>query len=111
MEQAGSLVAERFLVEFERAIKFIVENSGIGMPYARNRKAYHLRGFPYSVIYRNIESTIFVFVVLHQRRMPNFGNKRRSQRRIANTSRPTLGRANSKHEAPFHSASCSLPRS
>lgn len=38
MEQAGTLVAQRFLDEFERAVNFIVENPGIGTPYARNRK-------------------------------------------------------------------------
>jgi plasmid stabilization system protein ParE len=39
-EQAGSVVAERFLEEFERVAKLLVEHPGLGTPTTRGRRTF-----------------------------------------------------------------------
>ena len=69
-EHAGAAVAERFLEEFERVIKLLVEHPSIGTPTTRGRRVFPLKLFPYSVVYRNLESSILILIVRHQHRKP-----------------------------------------
>ncbi len=59
-EQAGRIVAERFLEEFERATKLLVEHPELGTPTSRGRRTFPLKVFPYSVVYRNLEGYVTV---------------------------------------------------
>jgi len=72
VQQAGLAVAEHFLVEFERVANLLVRHPGYGTPASNGR-----RGFPYSVIYRELENNIRILVVRHQHRKPNDGGGRR----------------------------------
>jgi plasmid stabilization system protein ParE len=76
-EQAASFVARRFLSEFERVANLLVENPGFGTPTTRGRRVFPLRVFPYSVVYRNLETGIRILVVRHQHRKPGYGGARR----------------------------------
>lgn len=76
-EQAGPLVAQRFLREFERVAALLVEHPRFGAPTTRERRTFPLRVFPYSVIYRELETGVRILVVRHQHRMPGFGGARR----------------------------------
>ena len=76
-EQAGTVVAERFLEEFERVVKLLVEHPGLGAPTTRGQRTFPLKVFPYSVVYRNLESSIRIIIVRHQHRKPgNAGGRR-----------------------------------
>lgn len=75
-EQAGALIAQRFLSEFERVAEPLVEHPGIGTPTTRDRRMFPLRVFPYSVVYRSLETSIRVLVVRHQHRKPSYGGAR-----------------------------------
>ncbi|PWB60080.1 MAG: hypothetical protein C3F18_00200 [Nitrosomonadales bacterium] len=46
-KQAGPVVAERFLEEFERVAKLLVEYPGLRTPTRRGRKTFPLKIFPY----------------------------------------------------------------
>ena len=74
--QAGIAVAQRFLAEFERAANLLVRHPEFGTPASNGQRVFPLQVFPYSVVYRNINSSIWVLVVRHQRRKPNYGGKR-----------------------------------
>lgn len=74
--EAGSGLARRFLQEFERAISLLEEFPEMGTPTGENRRSLPLSGFPYSVIYRHINSRILVLVVRHQNRDPDYGEQR-----------------------------------
>ena len=76
-EQAGPVVAERFLEEFERVAKLLVEHPDLGMPTTRGRRALPLKVFPYLVVYRNLESSIRILIVRHQHRKPGYASGRR----------------------------------
>ena len=75
--QAGMLVAKRFLDEFERVANLLVKHPDFGVPTANGRRAFPLRIFPYSVVYRSLETGIRIIVVRHQRRKPGHGSSRR----------------------------------
>lgn len=75
-EHAGPVVAERFLEEFERIAKLLVKHPGLGIPTTRGRRTFPLKIFPYSVIYRNLESSIRILIVRHQHRKPGAGGRR-----------------------------------
>ena len=53
-EQAGPVVAERFLEDFERVTKLLVEHPGLKTPKTRGQRTFPLKVFPYSVMYKNI---------------------------------------------------------
>jgi plasmid stabilization system protein ParE len=76
-EQAGLLVAQRFLTEFERVAQLLVEHPGFGTPTTKGRRVFPLRIFPYSVVYRSLEASVRIIVVRHQHRKPNYGGARR----------------------------------
>lgn len=76
-EQAGLLVAQRFLGEFERVARLLVTHPGFGTPTTKGRRVFPLRVFPYSVVYRQIEAGIRIIVVRHQHRKPGYGGARR----------------------------------
>ena len=48
-EQTGLAVAERFLEEFERVAKLLIEYPDLGTPTTRGRRTFPLKVFPYSV--------------------------------------------------------------
>lgn len=76
-EQAGTVIAERFLEEFERVAKLLVERPSLGTPTTKGRRTFPLKVFPYSVVYRNLESSIRILVVRHQHRKPGYAGGRR----------------------------------
>ena len=75
-EQAGQLVAQRFLDEFERVAELLVTHPGFGTPTTKGRRAFPLRVFPYSVVYRSLETGIRIIVVRHHHRKPGYGGSR-----------------------------------
>jgi plasmid stabilization system protein ParE len=75
-EQAGVLIAQRFLSEFERIAQLLVEYPDIGTATSKGRRVFPLRVFPYSVVYRSVEAGIRVVVVRHQHRKPGYGGTR-----------------------------------
>jgi len=76
LDTAGFAVADRYLKEFRRVIALLVEFPQIGTPAAQGRRAFPLRSFPYSVVYREAENTICVLIVRHQHRRPSYGSSR-----------------------------------
>jgi plasmid stabilization system protein ParE len=76
-EHADSVVAEHFLEEFERIAKLLVEHPGLGTPTTKGRRTFPMKVFPYSVVYRNLESSIQILIVRHQQRKPGYAGGRR----------------------------------
>ena len=76
-EQAGFVVAERFLEEFERVVKLLIEYPDLGTPTTKGRRIFPLKFFPYSLVYRSLKSGIRVLIVRHQHRKPSYAGDRR----------------------------------
>ncbi len=75
-EQAGLLVAKRFLEEFERTTKILLKHPNLGMLTSKGRRTFPMKIFPYSVIYRKLETNILILIVRHQHRKPSFAGDR-----------------------------------
>jgi plasmid stabilization system protein ParE len=76
-EEAGRVVAARFLDEFERAANLLTEYPGLGAPTTRGRRIFPLKVFPYSLVYRELEGEIRILIVRHQQRRPGYAGRRR----------------------------------
>lgn len=74
---ASPLIAEKFIAEFEHALRLAMEHPQLGVPISKNTRALMFRGFPYQLIYRIVSETLFVVAVAHQRRRPGYWAKRR----------------------------------
>jgi plasmid stabilization system protein ParE len=76
-EQAGLVVAGRFLEEFDRVAKLLVKHPSLGTPTTKGRRVFPLKVFPYLVVYRNLENGIRILIVRHQHRKPGYAGGRR----------------------------------
>lgn len=76
-ERAGLMVAQRFLDEFERIASLLVDNPHAGVSVTQGRRVFPFHVFPYSVVYRSLESGVRIIVVRHQYRSPGYGGQRR----------------------------------
>ena len=74
--EVGVGVAGRFLKEFKRITNLLETNPGLGTPTEAGRLSFPLRGFPYTVIYRELEGGIRILVVRQQSRDPEYGEQR-----------------------------------
>ena len=61
-----------FLSEFERCVNFLLSNPNAGAEFHGTARRYHLRRFPYSIIYQIDVTELRVIAVAHQRRRPGY---------------------------------------
>ena len=57
-ERAGAEVARRFLAEVDRVAELVNRNPEAGAPLAKGRGVFHLKVFPYSLVYRSLAGGI-----------------------------------------------------
>lgn len=76
-ERAGLAVASRFLDEVDRIAKLVDRNPDGGAPLTQGRRMFHLKVYPYTLVYRKLAGGIQVLVVRHQHRKPSYGMSRR----------------------------------
>jgi plasmid stabilization system protein ParE len=75
-QEAGTGVAGRFLKEFRRVTEVLERDPGLGTPTSEGRRSFPLVGFPYSLIYREVDAGLRILVVRHQSRDPEYGTDR-----------------------------------
>ena len=74
-EQAVGL-GEDFLNELEPAYQVIIEFSGAWPIFQNGFRRFLLSKFPFSIIYRENEDTIYIVAVMHNSRKPGYWLKR-----------------------------------
>lgn len=67
---------EAFLLELDRALVAIAEAPGVWPIFEAGTRRYVLRGFPYSLVYREKEGRIEVIAVAHHKRRPRYWRSR-----------------------------------
>lgn len=76
--RAGSpAVAAKFVAEFNRVARLLVEFPELGSPRNGGRRGLPMSIFPYTVIYRANGDGILILVVRHNSRRPGYGSSRR----------------------------------
>lgn len=74
--QGSAMLAARFVAEFKRLSKLLVEHPDLGSPRTKGRRGFSMSVFPYTVIYRANVGEIRVLVVKHDRKRPDYGTAR-----------------------------------
>ena len=72
-ERAGLVLARRFVAEVDRIAKLVDRNPEAGAPPTQGRRMFHLKAFPYTLVYRAQVGGIQLLVVRHQHQKPNHG--------------------------------------
>ena len=75
-QHASAHVAARFLDEFERVVRLLIEHPGFGTPMVGGRRVFPLKAFPYSVVYHAKGERLRILIVRHQSRKPGFSDNR-----------------------------------
>jgi plasmid stabilization system protein ParE len=68
--------AARFLAEIDRAILLIRETPTVWPSFEGGAHRYVLKGFPYSLIYREVGDHLEVVAVAHGKRKPGYWRSR-----------------------------------
>lgn len=77
-EHASPLIAEAFLLDFERSVGLLVANPLIGSTIGSGLRLLHFARFPYSIIYETVEQQgLQIYAVAHQHRQPGYWSDRR----------------------------------
>jgi plasmid stabilization system protein ParE len=69
-------LGDDFLSELESAYQAIIELPDTWPRFNMNYRRFLLSKFPFSVVYRENENTIFVVAVMHNSRKPNYWKNR-----------------------------------
>lgn len=76
-ENASKQIGEAFLDESARTIDLLEVNPRMGAQAEAGLRAYPLRRFPYTLIYREDQATgLRVFAIAHQSRRPGYWKDR-----------------------------------
>ena len=75
-DHASPRIAEAFLTEFVRAQQRLAEHPAIGTPLSKRLRIFPMRGFPYSIIYRQTADALLIYAVANQHRRPGYWRQR-----------------------------------
>ena len=77
-EHASPLIAEAFLLDFERTVDLLIASPLIGSAVGSGLRLLHFARFPYSIIYETVEPQgLQIHAVAHQHRQPGYWSDRR----------------------------------
>jgi plasmid stabilization system protein ParE len=76
-ENGGAVPARAFAQELRRVVELAAGQPGIGAPGLRGTNRLYFKRFPYTLIFRNQDSSIRVIAIAHQSRRPGYWGGRR----------------------------------
>ncbi len=65
-------LGQDLIVELEQSYQAILELPEIWPIFKKGVRRYLLARFPFAVLYRQVDDTIYVLAVMHQSRKPNY---------------------------------------
>ena len=72
-ESRGAGLGARYLVEFERVLTHVCEHPHRHrLEHLPDIRRVHMRGFPFTIIYREVDGQVEVLAVAHHRRRPTY---------------------------------------
>lgn len=76
-ERAGTILAQSFLAEFERAVKLLLQHPLLGTPWLQKKRRFGIRHFPLSIVYTIAVEDIRILAVAHHSRRPSYWRGRK----------------------------------
>lgn len=69
-------LGKSFVIEVERCLN-IIKSNPLAYPIVRQniRKAVIMK-FPFSILYKSEDENVYILAIMHQKRKPNYWNKR-----------------------------------
>ena len=80
-DERSETAGDRFFADFERTIDDLLERKRQGFALDKNVRKVFLKQFPYSLTFEIDDETLYVFVVKHQKRHPDYGMRRNRPKR------------------------------
>ena len=78
-QQAGPVLSQTLLAEFERVVQLLMQRPLLGTPWIYEKRRLNMRHFPYAIVYMIATEEIRVLAVAHHSRCPGYWRKRKSQ--------------------------------
>jgi mRNA-degrading endonuclease RelE of RelBE toxin-antitoxin system len=75
-DERSTGLGEKFLAEIEKSISVILENPYLWAADEKGRRKCRVRRFPYQVIYRVHQETVYILAIAHTKRYPGYWENR-----------------------------------
>ncbi|KOR32168.1 hypothetical protein TI05_08990 [Achromatium sp. WMS3] len=75
-ERGGKRLAQTFFSDFERSISLLTQSPLLGASWLHNTRRLVMHHFPYSIVYKILDTKICVIAVSHNSRRPDYWKKR-----------------------------------
>lgn len=76
-EQAGPILSQTFLAEFEHAVERLLRHPLLGAKWRKDKRRFPMIRFPYAIIYDISGGEIRIFAVAHYSRRPAYWRERK----------------------------------
>jgi plasmid stabilization system protein ParE len=76
-KQAGKILSQAFLVEFERSVERLLRHPLLGANWRKDKRKLVMARFPYAVIYTISKDELRIYAVAHQSRHPAYWRGRK----------------------------------
>jgi plasmid stabilization system protein ParE len=76
-KQAGNILSQAFLDEFERSVERLLRHPLLGAKWRKDKRRLPMARFPYTVIYSVSNDQLRVFAVAHYNRHPAYWRGRK----------------------------------
>ncbi len=76
-DERSETAGDRFFADFEKTVDDLLNGKRQGFPLDEHTRKIFLKRFPYSLTFEINEETLYVFVVKHQKRHPQYGMGRK----------------------------------
>ena len=77
-EQAGNILSQSFLAEFEQSVNILLQHPALGSPWrGRGRRRYLMKRFPYWIVYTVYADEMRILAVAHHNRRPDYWRRRK----------------------------------
>jgi plasmid stabilization system protein ParE len=70
--KAGDGLGIRLANEVERTVRLAAANPAGGKPSTKGTRRRLVRGFPFSVVYRESDGELLIVALMHHRKMPGY---------------------------------------
>ncbi len=76
-KQAGNILSQTFLAEFERSVERLLKHPLLGAKWRKEKRRFVMGRFPYAIIYTVSNGELRIYAIAHQSRNPAYWRERK----------------------------------